>query len=433
MMKRLGFGAVFFISSLAAQENLSLSKAYELALSYSPKHQTQRYKTDASAQGIEQAKSRLYPKIDLTGSGGQFEYETYYNDKTTSEVYKTYSLSLVQPLFRAELFDVIEQAEVKYHASKEELSQEEQQLGVDVAKAYVKILQVNVEIEKLATQKTYYETKYQKLAMMLPLGLSNTVEILEAKASKDKAMVDYTSKKRDLLAVQSKLHHLIGVSFTLKDAPNIQYIPELFSMTKSLWKKQLLDKNREFKMATLSKEAARLEMDIRQAEHYPKVDLILGNTHNDTKDPVAHKYDNKAFIQVSVPLYQGGYTKSRVEEATLLFHAASSSLDAVKLQILDQFEELWTQRESILETIAVLKEAKESAHMYRLAIEKSLKEGTKSQVDLLEAKTKYEAMKSEYASAYYEMLLNEISLYALTGNLTLSKLYELEVKVFGYF
>lgn len=44
-----------------------------------------------------------------------------------------------------------------------------------------------------------------------------------------------------------------------------------------------------------------------------------------------------------------------------------------------------------------------------------------------------ESIKELFKTTTYEMLLNEISLYDLTGNLNLSKLYELEVKVFGNF
>ena len=44
-----------------------------------------------------------------------------------------------------------------------------------------------------------------------------------------------------------------------------------------------------------------------------------------------------------------------------------------------------------------------------------------------------ESIKELFKTTTYEMLLNEISLYDLTGNLNLSKLYELEVKVLGNF
>lgn len=410
----------------ANDEPLRLYQAYELALSYAPKYQGQRYKTDATAEGIEQAKSRLYPKVDLTGSGGKYEYETYYNGENTSETYKTYSLSLVQPLYRPEILDVIDQSQTRYNASKEELTQQEQQLGIDVAKAYFKILQVSMEMEKLETQKIFFETKYQKTLSMLPLGLSNSVELLDAKANKDKAIVDYVSKKRELQAAKAKLERLIGKNAGHVMPHEEHYDIQKFSKSRSLWKKRLLENNKDSKIAEFSKEVAKLEMDIRKYEHYPKVDLVVSKTQNYTNDLVAHKYDNKAMVQVSVPLYQGGYTKSRVQEATLLFHAASENLNAVNTQILDQFEDIWTQREALLESINVLEAAKHSAKMYLLGVKQGEKEGTKSQVDILEAETKFQSMKSELAITFYELLLNELNLLALTGDLSLAKMQQIE-------
>lgn len=416
---------------MASEDPLHLYQAYELALSYTPSYQAQRYKTDATAEGIEQAKSKLYPKVDLTASGGKYEYETSYNAENSSETYKTYSLSLVQPLYRPEILDLIDQTQIRYESSKEELSQQEQQLGIEVAKAYLKALQITKELDRLNTQKILFDTKYQKVLSMLPLGLSNSVDLLEAKANKDKSSVDYTTKKREFQTAKGKLERLIGKDINNFITHTEYYNIEKFSISKSLWKSRLRDYNKENKIAELSKKIAQLEMDIRKYEHYPKVDFVLGKTQNYTNDVVSHKYDNKALVQVTIPLYQGGYTKSRVQEATLLFHAASANLTAVNTQILDQFEELWTQREAILESISVLEEAKKSASMYLLAVQQSQKSGLKSQLDLLEAEAKFQAMKSELAISFYEMILNELSLLALTGDLTLSKMRELETMVFN--
>ncbi|MCR1809867.1 TolC family protein [Sulfurospirillum sp. hDNRA2] len=433
MIKKGLISLLWFCVSLAHanDESLHLYQAYELALSYAPKYKAQSYKTDATAEGIEQAKSKLYPKIDLTGSGGKYEYETYYNGESTSEMYKTYSLSLVQPLYRPEILDVIEQSKTRYDASREELSQQEQQLGIDVAKAYFKVLQISMEMEKLDTQKIFYESKYQKILSMLPLGFSNTIEMLDVKANKDKALVDYVAKKREFQAEKAKLERLIGQSVHQVLPYEGNYDIQKFSKAKSLWKKRLQENNKDSKIAELSKEAARMEMDIRKYEHYPKVDLVVSKAQNYTNDLVAHKYDNKAMVQISVPLYQGGYTKSRVQEATLLFHAASENFNAVNTQILDQFEDIWTQRESLLESIGILEEAKHSAQMYLLAIRQGEKEGTKSQVDILEAETKFQSMKSELAITFYEMLLNELNLLALTGDLSLTKMQQIETMFFN--
>lgn len=414
-----------FTTLFAEQNSLTLQQAYALALANNSGYKAGKYKSDAVGENVHQAESHLYPKVDMSASGGKYAYEANYNKVNISENYKTYSLSLTQPLYRPELLRTVEQTQTRYKAATEDLDKQSQQLGLDVAKAYFTLLQLDAEVLHLNAEKKFYEAKYHKYADMIGYGLSNTVELLGSKVDMDKVSIDLIAKKREFLTVKNKLERLIGGPFYWQPKYKVTYNLSRFAMLKEVWREHLSE-NKEVKLARLSKKAAQDEVDIRKYEHYPKADLSLNRSENYTNDLVAHRYDNKAFVQLSIPIYQGGYTTSRVQEAILLRNAAEANVEYVNNQTVDRFEELWTQRDSLVETMKVLQTANASVTLYFQAVKKSYAEGIKNKIDVLEAEAKLRSVESESAKSFYDLMINEMSLLELTGELSVEKVSEVE-------
>lgn len=412
--------SLLFVCSISvfADSVLTLEKAYELALTNHPGYRVEKFKTQAVQENVRQTQSRLLPKVDISASGGKYEYETYYNGTETSEVYKTYSLSLIQPLFHPELWRAVDQIQTRYTASATELEKQAQLVGVDVIKTYMQMLQAQANMDKLQFQKELYDTKFRKSSDMIAMGLSNNVELLEAKVNKEKALIDLFAKKREYQTLQNKLERLCKAKF---DSITPLKSDKGFSMSKEEWMNRLQE-NKDIKIARLSKKAAEDEVAIRRYDHYPKADLSLGRSQNYTNDPVAHKYDNKAFIQLSFPIYQGGYTSSRVQESVLLLNAAESNEELAQLQIQDKFEELWAQRESLHESIEVLKQALDSSKLFLQSVQSGYKKGIKNQLDIMEAELKMKSIESELSISHYDMMVNEIGLLDLTGQLMIQNI-----------
>ena len=121
-------------------------------------------------------------------------------------------------------------------------------------------------------------------------------------------------------------------------------------------------------------------------------------------------------------LQEGGYTSSRVQEAVLLLNAAESNEELAQLQIQDKFEELWTQRESLHESIAVLKQALDSSKLFLQSVQSGYEKGIKNQIDIMEAKLKMKSVESELNISHYDMMVNEVGLLDLTGQLMIQNI-----------
>ncbi|MDD4950694.1 TolC family protein [Sulfuricurvum sp.] len=424
-MKRILLMLAYTGIVLAADSSLRLGEAFDLALHHEPGYQVSTYKTASVGEVIHQAESKLYPQAQLSMSGGKYGYEAYYNHQQVSEIYKTYSLSLMQAIYHPEYLRTIDQSRSRFEGANEDLKKQSQHLGLEVARGYVKVLESENNVTKSDMQKSFLTAKYQKVKNMLDLGLANKLDYLDAKISLDRAVSDWTSAKRELQSSKVQLGHMIGYPIDQLSNSHPDYDLKQLRALKDAWMTKLAN-NPDYKIAEFSKKAAKDEVDIRFYDHYPKVDLNLNRSENHTNDPIAHQYDNKALVQVSIPLYQGGYTSSRVQEATLLLNAADANVEYSKKIASDRLEDLWVEYESLIESIQVLQDSEYSLKLYVEAVEKSEKEGVKSAVDVLEAKAKYESIRADRDAAVFNLLINQLGLLDLTGDLTVETIKDIE-------
>jgi outer membrane protein len=402
---------------LWANDPLTLSRAYELALQNEPKLKASAFKTEAAKEYINQSKARLYPQVQGNVSWGRYEYEAEYLRAPVKESYTSYALSATQPLYHPELWRGIDEARARESGARYQFQAEAQQLALEVAKAYFNLIRTYRNIELLASQKEYYETKFQQLEEMLKFGLTNRIDLLESKIHRDKAVTEWLTEQRRLQVAQMRLQHLINGP--IRELPSFDFssvnADELFK-ERSIWEAKLTS-NPSLKLAIATRDLSRHQVAIREYEHYPKIDLSLTRKETYTQDTVSHKYDNQAIIQLSIPIYQGGYTQSKVRETLLLSESAQKELEYTQLETTLRFEELWADHELNAQSLVVLRESEKSAELFLDSVEKGHKAGLKSVVDLLEAKAKLFEIKRDTVDAGYALVDNYLGILDVSGEL----------------
>lgn len=407
-------------------EPLMLSEAYSLALKNEPRLQSLVLQTEATKESIEQSKARLRPQLQGNVSWGRYEYEADYLRAPVKENYSSYSISASQPVFRPELWRGLDESKARVESTQYRLKTEAQKLGLDVAKVYFTLLKSQRNIELFKSQREYYLTKYKQLEEMLKFGLSNRIDLLDAKVHSDQALSEWLTEQKRLKAVELRLERLINQP--VGDVPSFDFTAinadELFH-ERSDWEPKL-DNYPALKASEASQEMANQQVAIRKSEHYPKVDLSVSRKETYSKDTIAHKYDNQAIIQMSIPIYQGGFTQSRIREGLLLLDSANKDVEYNRLESKSRFEELWAERELNIENLIALKESEQSAKLYLESVEKAHSAGLKSLVDVLEAKAKLYEIKRNAIDAGYELVNNYLSLLDITGELNSENIEILE-------
>lgn len=424
MSNRLSFGLWFFLfaSTVGALEPLTLSTAYDLALKNEPRLKSESLKVMANSESIDQAKSRFHPQIYGAASWGHYDYNAQYlkNQNPSgpvSEDYTDYTLSLTQAVYHPELWRGIDQAKTKQSAAQYQYKAQSQQLALDLAKSYFIVLRDAKNVELALSQKEFYSQKYTQLEEMLKFGLSNRIDLLETKIQRDKATSQWLTEQKHTQIAKLRLEYLIGEKVDqLKSFDFNQIDTSKIVMERSEWENKI-SQNPSLKSSGFATEAAYDEIAIRNYEHYPKVDLNLNRKETNSADPVAHQYDDQAIIRVSVPIYQGGYTQSRVREAQLLLDSAQQEQNYYRQEAQARFEEAWQERQFTIENFNNLKESKKSSELYLESIEKAHQAGLKSVVDVLEARAKVYEIQRDLVDAGYELVNNHLSLLDVTGEL----------------
>lgn len=398
-------GSFVLCSNLSASE-LSLSQAFSAALAQNHGYKSKIYESSSLQQASEQRNAKLFPQVNLALNGGLHDYiENFGTNKRISEFYKSYSLSMTQQLYHPEYFTAVEQSKNRILGGQEELSKTEQELGLNVAKAFIDlaVAQQNLQISK--ENYDFYALKHTQAEEMLKMGLSTKIDLLDTQLYRDRAHIDINTADKKVYLAQKKLESLI--------LEPIGSVPRLTQNIEALSDFMLHDRdvstelNPDLKIARISRFISEQEVDLRSADQYPKVDLSLSRSENDTNDRAMYKTDNRAYVQVSIPLYQGGYAVARVEEAKLLSYAAAEKETQTRIDVNYRIEELKNDLSVSIENMRILEQAKQYATANLSSIEIAKKAGLKSQIDLLEArsrlyKTEQDALKqlSDTLSSY---------------------------------
>jgi len=426
---KLGYGVMSIIAcgflALGAQP-LTLSSAYELALKNEPHLRSLSLRTEAIKETVAQSKAKMYPQVQGSLSWGSYEYDAEYLKSPVNESYKSYSISASQPIFHPEVWRGIDSSKSRQKAATFELQAEAQKLGLDVAKAYFNLLKTKRNVELLASQSEYYRTKYKEQEEKLKFGLTNRIDLLEAKVHSDKAMSELLAEQKRSKVAALRLEHYIKEP--IGELPNFDFAmvdPGKLFREGMEWESKL-GNNPTLQASLASEEMATHEAAIRKYQHYPKVDLSLARKKTYTQDTVSHQYDNQAIVQMSIPIYEGGYTQSRVREGKMLLESAQNDVEYNRLDTKQRFEELWAESQLNVETLQVLKESEKSAKLYLDSMELANKAGLKSLLDVLEAKAKFYEVKRDTINAGYELVNNYLSLLDVTGELNSDNIAFLE-------
>lgn len=426
---KFSFGVMSMIAwgmtSLGAQP-LMLSDAYDLALKNEPHLRSLSLKTEATKESTVQSKARLYPQVQGSVSWGRYEYEADYLREPVKENYNSYSISASQALYHPELWQGIDESKAREAAAGYQLQSEVQQLGLDVAKAYFNVLRSKRNVELFQSKREFYETKYKQLDELLKVGLTNRMDFLEAKIHSNKALSELLAEEKRLQVAKLRLEHLIKEP--VGELPSFDFTAinaSALFLERSQWEDKLSN-NPDLKGSIAAQSMATHQANARKYGHYPKVDLNINRKETFTQDTVAHKYDNQAIIQMSIPIYEGGYTQSRVREGMLLLNAAQEDVEYTRLQSKLKFEELWAEHQLNIETMFASKESEKSAELFLESVEKGNKAGLKSVVDVLEAKAKLYEIKRDTIDAGYQLVNNYLGLLDVSGELNSEHIAVLE-------
>jgi len=445
---RLLFTACSLILASAAGA-ADLVTVYQRALQNDPQIREADANRLASRESKPQALAALLPQVDATGSYTKFNQNSSniqlledaggnlaaFNLSSETEITaKEYDLRLRQPLFRWDQWMTLRradaevaQAEADYQAAQQDLIQRTSQRYFDVLAAQDTVDAAQATLEAFARQLEQADKRFE-------VGLIAITDVQEARAAHDQAAAAVIQAKRTLATANELLRELTGESFDtlatpVDDMPLKTPDPE----SEETWVATALEQNLTVISARLATEIAKQDVRVARGGHLPSIDLVASRgdldwdgdqtgrniiTGDTTTEPADRAQDTDSIgIQITVPIYSGGATSSRVRQRVYLHRAARERLERANRETERAARDAYLGVLSEISRVRALRQALESGRTALQATEAGFEVGTRTTVDVLDARRRLFEAQTNYSRSRYDYILNVLQLQLATGTL----------------
>ncbi|MEA5446031.1 TolC family outer membrane protein [Gammaproteobacteria bacterium AB-CW1] len=430
----------------AESEMMNLLQIYELAVENDPAIREARANRDAAREAYPQARANLLPQLSLTVSyqdrtrerrvsqAGQVPLDAARSDDTTT----TYSLDLSQVIFDWGAFQGMGRAQAEVAAAEADFEAAMQDLAIRTAEGYFDLL---AALDQLASSEANEEAilrQRDRAERRFEVGLVAITDVQEARAAYDQAVADRISAERNVNVYRERLREIIGIYPGEIAAPIDDMDLQLpVPADPEAWVIQAQANNLNVVAARFDLEAAEKSLAQSRAGHYPTLELTAsysdvessGETRIDEQDfrqPDFFEQELYQFqVQLNVPLFSGGRVSSQTTEARQRMLAQTSRVERLARQAEREARDAYLGVHSERSRVRALAQAVESSQTALTSTQAGFEVGTRTTVDVLDARRALFEAQTSYARSRYDFLLNKMRLRVATGALNANDIMEI--------
>jgi len=397
-----------------------LEQIYQLALQNDPLFKAQQAARDSAYQSVKISRSAFYPQIDVNAYYSRNSGESV-NQPGASGDYNTngYSATLTQALYNSNNFanhsinkNFVKQADADYQTAQQDLI-------IRVATQYFRVLgaQDNLEFSEAETHANARQLEQTK--QRFEVGLVAITDVHEAQARYDSSVAQKIAAENLVNNEIEALRALTGQYnkslARLRDNTPLEP-PEPNDIDH--WTKLALDQNSELRSSLFQVEQARDSVDLARAGYKPRVNLTATKSHSDSDIANSSAYDSTIYsINLGINLFAGGGTSAAVQQREYNLNLKKDVLDQTRrntqfkirsafLGVLSKISEVKASNQAVISSKSRLK-----------ASEAGFDVGTRTTVDVLDARRDLFNAQRQLARSRYDYLLDRLLLKQASGTL----------------
>ena len=324
----------------------------------------------------------------------------------------------------------VAQAEIDYLAA-------EQALMVRVTTAYFNVLAAQDTLESEQAARQAIEKQLDQSRKRFDVGLIAITDVQESQAAYDQSIANEIIAKRNLATSKESLRAITDnyPSNLLKPDNSLPLImPNPQSETE--WVNTSLEQNLNFLSAQLGTEIARSEVKVQRSGHYPTIgvqaqkrvsesDSFRSDSGGDFNPADTENINEGVGVQVTVPIFSGGQTSSRVRQAVAQHRATKEKLERVGRETTRNARDSYLGVISGIATVKALQQSVKSSATALQATEAGYEVGTRTTVDVLDARRRLYSSQRNLAISKYDYLKNIIQLKQAAGTLSKDDLVQI--------
>jgi outer membrane protein len=323
----------------------------------------------------------------------------------------------------------VAQAEATYQAA-------EQQLILRVSQAYFNVLAAEAGLEANQTSLEAISRQLDQANKRFEVGLIAITDVEDAKAARDTAAAAVIAAKRTLATSEDQLQEITGQKYDRLAKPGTDMplrSPE--PADQSRWVEISLQQNLSLISSRLSADIARDNVRAAFGGHLPTLDVVAGRSYqnqgvNESFAGQPFGYDTyfnerQLGLQFTLPLFSGGATQSRVRQTQYQWIAAKEAVVQSSRATERQARDAYLGVISGIARVQALRQAVESNHTAVRATEAGYDVGTRTSVDVLNARRLLVQAETDYANSRYDYIVSVLQLRLAAGNLDRAQLTEI--------
>lgn len=407
---------------LHAAPSAGLLDVYQMAVIHDAKIAQQRAQYQADQQVVETARSPLLPQISADGSYFINESDQDFDRGDVNT--RTLSLTLNQSLYDHASWSRYEQAKYSLQQAEFTIREAEQSLIVRTADAFFKVLLAQEDVSLSLAQEEADKIQWERAQASAEVGLASRTDVLQAKSSYDLSKSNRINSENSLDVAKEELLKLTGQPVDSLKVLALQVPLPQDELDMAYWEDLAQTNNLTVKQVEAQLNAAGEEVEVQKSGYWPTAglqakvsDTAYSNYTNSGTTIYSDNQNTQIGVSVSLPLYSGGGTSSKVSQARYQYQSANQALrDSREQARLNARVQVRTvERGQSL--IAALREAVNSNRAFLDAAEESYRVGLKSLLEVLTARSNFYNARRNLVEALHAQVLNRLNLEATVGDL----------------
>lgn len=416
-------------ASTAQITTLSLPEAIQQALAQNPQQLSQRLDIDRAGSGLAAARAAKSPTLDASASATRYGYPTFVHGIREAGVFPPLDATIIDlglalklPLYTGgRLAQGVVLADLGQQIARERERLGAQVLTFNVSSVYFKIQQLDALVQVYAARIASLEAQLQRATLLRDTGKTGKLDQL-------KITTLLTKARHDRLQIENRGREAWTLLYQLAGVPRPAQAPALTRYV-AAWapdgrleqlRQQAQAQRPELQITQRQSSAGLAKEAIARGEQRPTVSLVSGLHERSGSN--ARFYDDWSIgVQLSVPLFDGGLRRARVDEAATARRQADLAAQQAQLEVDKQVEDAWNahaEAESRLRVMATaIAEASEALTIETLKLE----QGVGLVTDVLSAETALLGAQADRLQAQFDLITTRFGLLRATGALSLER------------
>lgn len=437
-LSRLVLGLALVWSGAAYADDLSLSEAIASARLHDKEYLSASTLTDSADALRAQAGSLWRPQVVLSASAGKASNETKtagaqfsapsmgmfnqtadFNTSISNGTMTQWAVSAKQPLYNPARRAQSQQLKLGAQITDLQRQGAEQALIVRTAERYFDAQLAQQKLQLLSAQLKSTQSSTEEAQYRFDIGNRPITEVYESQAQLAEIQAAHYGAQSDLQIKLQRLQDAIGhIPAALPNAVQLrQPLPKLEPL--AVWQTKAQQNNIELQMQALAVRNAQAKAQEYALGASASVDLVgqIGRQKlsGDGDYGSAKNQQNNSMIgvQLTVPLYTGGYNSAKYQEAQAALKKAQIDLQRTQEQVAQNVNAAWLGAQTAQLQVSALSAALKASAARLDATKTGQEVGHRTVLDVLNAQNQNTQVRINLESAKQQYVMSRLRLGAL--------------------